>query len=886
MKVYSDKSAAVAPPLRIYVGTTAIHFRAMKNGNIGNGVNLSKFIQTTLLESEYDYRLSRWLPTYRYCTYDEENSMAYLPRYALDKLEMALRYLGVPYELIQEEPYTPRMVKIPLKKNVAPRENQVEIIDFLSDPELNFQPVSAQTSIGKALANNTPVKIPGGWKPIGELKVGDTVIAQDGTPSKVIGVYPQGKKELWLVRFRDERWVLTDEEHQWTVYTPASFYSKSHYGEPFTISTREIASLLRIPSYKNRIHIPLIQGEQGEDKDFLIDPYVLGVFVGDGCLSHNQLKLDTDEWIIRKVISRLPGCDCTIRRYDDYQVDYACSASFKKLNPVGQKLKQHLQQYGLMGKRAWEKSIPPEYLEGSYNQRLELIRGLMDTDGYISDPSKSFGRHGEPSHCGVPEFSTTSYVLARQFQRLIWSVGGSCTLRIKTPFYTYKGQRLRGRTAYIIHFRIRNLADLVTLPRKQKNAQYPSQYAHKLRLGVTSVTKTAMTSDCTCIEIDHPSKLYVIKDYIATHNTFCSIAASSKYGMVTMIVLGLLIPQWYKSLRQFTQLSTADIYVVQGFNTLKKLWDMFKEGYRPKVIIFATRTLLLYAQSKTDSYDDLPSYREFQHQFGIGVKIIDEVHLGFNTNVLIDLYSNIKHNIYLSATYGRSNYTGKRIFNTVFPPELVYGSQVRKKYTAIYSVSYSLGLGGTVEDKVRTLKGYNHARYENYVMRIKELKQDYMTRVIPSALTEFYLNRHQPQFKVLVLCQTQKFAECIYKAITEYMTKYTFTDAKGKKHKRSIGLFFSGTTKQEELTKDIVVSTVKSCGTGMDLKGLICCINTVSFSSSVLSVQMVGRLREIPGEETVFVDLWCRDVPSHHRHIAARMNEYTKIAKRVATSEL
>ena len=517
MKVYSGKSAAVAPPLRIYVGTTAIHFRAMKNGNIGNGVNLGKFIQTTLLESEYDYRLSRWLPTYRYCTYDEENSMAYLPRYTLDKLEMTLRYLGVPYELIQEEPYTPRMVKIPLKKNVAPRENQVEIIDFLSDPELNFQPVSAQTAAGK---------------------------------------------------------------------------------------------------------------------------------------------------------------------------------------------------------------------------------------------------------------------------------------------------------------------------------------------------------------------------------TFCAITASSKYGMVTMIVLGLLIPQWYKSLRQFTQLSTADIYVVQGFNTLKKLWDMFKEGYRPKVIIFATRTLLLYAQSKTDSYDDLPSYREFQHQFGIGVKIIDEVHLGFNTNVLIDLYSNIKHNIYLSATYGRSNYTGKRIFNTVFPPELVYGSQVRKKYTAIYSVSYSLGLGGTVEDKVRTLKGYNHARYENYVMRIKELKQDYMTRVIPTALTEFYLNRHQPQFKVLILCQTQKFAECIYRAITEYMTKYTFTDAKGKKHKRSIGLFFSGTTKQEELTKDIVVSTVKSCGTGMDLKGLICCINTVSFSSSVLSVQMVGRLREIPGEETVFVDLWCRDVPSHHRHIAARMNEYTKIAKRVATSEL
>ena len=822
MKVYSEP---VAPPLRIYVGTTAIHFRAAKNGSIGGGVNLGKFIQSYLLESEYDYRLSRWLPTYRYCTYDEENSMAYLPRFTLDKLEATLRQFGVHFEVIQDEPYTPRAVKIPLKKHVAPRENQHEIIDFLSNTALEFKPLSARTGIGKGLPNETPVKIPGGWKPIGTLNVGDVVTAQDGTPSRVIGVYPQGTEEIWEIEFKDYRTIETDSDHLWTIY------SSPYSDKTQVVSTEELSSLVQ----KEQIHIPVICSEQGPEKTVSIDPYIFGAFIGKGYLLGGQLYLEVNEEVIDKIIARLPGCICIkTKRYD---VSYLI---IRLSNSAGQKVLNAFTRE-VLNQQFWKRSIPAEYIEGSHEQRLALVQGLMEANGSnFSDEAR---------------YGTLSAILADQFRDLIWSLGGICYFR-----------GIQGRE-YV--FRIE-------LPSPTK----------KLRLGIVSVVKTDRQKECTCIAIDHPSKLYVTKQYLATHNTACAIMSAHNLGLVTMVVLPLLIPQWYSEFKQFTQLKTADIYVIQGFNTLKKLWGMFKEGYRPKVIIFATRTLLLYAQSKTDHYDDLPSYQEFQKKFGIGVKIIDEVHLGFNTNVLIDLYSNIKHNIYLSATYGRSNHIGKRIFNTVFPPEMVYGSQSKKKYTIIYSVSYSIGLGGSEEDKFRTFQGYNHARYENYVLGVRELRQEFMTRVIPMALTEFYLNRQQPQFRALILCQTQRFAEAIYASINEYMSRYTFTDKKGKKHKRSIGLFFSGTTKQEELTKDIVISTIKSCGTGMDLKGLICCINTVSFSSSVLSVQMVGRLREIPDEDTVFVDLWCRDVSSHHRHISARMNEYTKIAKQVITTKL
>lgn len=360
--------------------------------------------------------------------------------------------------------------------------------------------------------------------------------------------------------------------------------------------------------------------------------------------------------------------------------------------------------------------------------------------------------------------------------------------------------------------------------------------------------------------------------------TVMTMMAMSHLSLTTMIVLPCLIPQWYKAIRQFTTVKPDEIYVIQGFDSLKKLWKMRQRGYFPKIIIFATRTLLLYATTSSAAYEDVPSYNDFQRAFGIGVKVIDEVHLGFNTNVLIDLSSRIQHNLYLSATYKRTNRIGRRIFDMVFPKELIYTGNKKKAYTVITLLSYSIGLGGSEISQFLTYKGYNHAKFESYILKLRELSQEFFYRVIPAALKMYYLDRKKDGFKALVLCQTQDFAKMLYKAILTY--------TKQQEEKYRIGLFFSGTTKQSELSKDIIISTVKSCGTGMDIPGLICCINTISFSSPVLAIQMAGRLREIPGEETQFIDLWCRDISVHMRHKESRILEYKSIAKRLDFAEL
>ena len=96
----------------------------------------------------------------------------------------------------------------------------------------------------------------------------------------------------------------------------------------------------------------------------------------------------------------------------------------------------------------------------------------------------------------------------------------------------------------------------------------------------------------------------------------------------------------------------------------------------------------MYAVSRPSPYDSLPSYKKLQETIGFATKIFDECHLNFYANTQIDLQSSISHNIYLSATYMRSDPQGKKIFNLVFPPERRFGEQQVKKYSTVLNIDF------------------------------------------------------------------------------------------------------------------------------------------------------------------------------------------------------
>lgn len=168
-------------------------------------------------------------------------------------------------------------------------------------------------------------------------------------------------------------------------------------------------------------------------------------------------------------------------------------------------IRDSLGKLGLYGLGSHERFIPAIYKEAAVEQRMELVRGLMDTDGYVCVD-------------GSLSFTTTSPQLANDFQELIWSLGGIAKQTTKVGAYRVKGVKVRGRTAYTVRFRVRNGRDFVTLERKKVRLSDSNQYSDVLALGIKSIERDG-DEETKCILVDTPQHLYLTDGYVVTHNT-------------------------------------------------------------------------------------------------------------------------------------------------------------------------------------------------------------------------------------------------------------------------------------------------------------------------------------------------------------------------------
>lgn len=353
--------------------------------------------------------------------------------------------------------------------------------------------------------------------------------------------------------------------------------------------------------------------------------------------------------------------------------------------------------------------------------------------------------------------------------------------------------------------------------------------------------------------------------------TISAIYSAVKLGYPALVLLQGLLDQWIQSILKFTDVDEKDICVLKGVDSLILLWHRIAEGYRPKFIIASTRTMTNYILEPQNKYTKIPSYTSLCETLGIGTKIIDECHLNFNTNSLIDMKSNIKVNIYLSATYQRSSRDGRRIFNMYFPDKLKFGNQFIKKYATVEMVYYHLCIPPTDLGRFKSDRGYNHAVYEKYLRKHKQLMKLYVNEVIYPLLNSFFCEKAKLNQHCLILVKTRDFAEELYSRLAKKIVN------------TSMSIFFSGDPGiyglEENLHKDIIISTISSCGTGRDIKGLKTCICTVSMSSQPQSLQCLGRLREIPGEDVYYVDLCNEEIHSHRSHAQLRIQYFKNRVK-------
>ena len=375
--------------------------------------------------------------------------------------------------------------------------------------------------VGKSQPLYAKVKTPSGWTTIGKLSIGDYITAIDGSSTTITGVYPQGKKETYEIEFSDGRVARSSKDHLWTIYGKFGNSRKTASGysvKNLDFKTVELSHIIEKSkinkSYLKSIRIPLVTDANIQhDISVPIDPYLLGALIGDGCYAPNKMGFTSaDPFIVDKVRSLLPENSYITRSGSkiDFKINGRNSSTFK---PGGSRYREKtpnpliekLTDLGIYGQRSHEKHIPEIYHQISSSQKIKLLQGLMDTDGYVSTNSSL-------------SYSTTSLQLAKDVVEIVRSIGGIALIHAKTnKTYMYNGVAVPCRDSYDVGIRYRNPAALVSLPRKLERINPNYQYAN-LKLGIKNI-KYIGDEESQCIMIEHPSHLYITDNYVVTHNT-------------------------------------------------------------------------------------------------------------------------------------------------------------------------------------------------------------------------------------------------------------------------------------------------------------------------------------------------------------------------------
>jgi phosphate starvation-inducible PhoH-like protein len=363
---------------------------------------------------------------------------------------------------------------------------------------------------GRAQPVATPVLTPDGFRPIGSLTVGDLVIGSDGKPTPVLGVYPQGEKDIYRVTTQDGASTLASGDHLWAVATR----DDRRRGKPLRVlTTRDMIGNLRANHY-HRYELPLHSGPvRFPHREIPMDAYALGLLLGDGCLTGTSTPsfASRDPELAWELQLRLPGIQVRPRREIHYQLNQTTSP-WGTTTLVENPVTAVARQLGLHGTRSESKFVPDLYLYNSAKVRLAILQGLLDTDG---GPVTQKDRT-----CRI-QYTTTSTRLRDDVIFLVRSLGGIAYQRTRpalgrTPGLASGHPVYHRRDAHVIDIRLPAGIEPFRLTRKR--AAYNAAGGGRPMRFIESI-EPAGTAEAVCISVAAADSLYTTEDFLLTHNT-------------------------------------------------------------------------------------------------------------------------------------------------------------------------------------------------------------------------------------------------------------------------------------------------------------------------------------------------------------------------------
>lgn len=466
--------------------------------------------------------------------------------------------------------------KITEKINRKILPHQEEAIKFLITNKKSI--LADSMGLGKAQPVSTVIPTPQGPRAIGTLKVGDQVYGSDGKVHNVIGVFPQGVKKTYRLYFTDNTEARCCDEHLWIVKDRSKLkpewgvvrFKDIFDGGWFYQSAKTYARLC--------YEIPISKAVESDEVEHYIHPYVLGLYLGDKCkepvIDTMSLPLPRPVHSYKDEVNSLLKDGYTVqkRKWLDLVYRYRVIGD-DELNEENNKFGQEIERMGLKEEPRF-RFIPTEYMNGSVEQRLSLIQGIMDADG-------KFGRGGT-----FFKFSTFSEKLAWGMRKLILSLGGIANIKRK------KMKKHPYRMEYIIEFNL-YLNPFRVGPQAERFNEKPEKYAEYSRL-IRNAAKDK-EEECVCIKVDSDDESYLTEDYVVTHNTITSIvsALAGDYNKILVITKANLKTQWKQEISLYENPDNIEIVKGSKWTPGKKFtvinYDIIKNFYEvPKEIEYQT----------------------------------------------------------------------------------------------------------------------------------------------------------------------------------------------------------------------------------------------------------------------------------------------------------
>lgn len=672
--------------------------------------------------------------------------------------------------LIHREPTKPaRKFKLSLKEGRVLRPHQVDAKAFAIEPvhENDFfaKLIAMPVGTGKSLDNRTPVQTPTGWVPIGKLKVGDEVIACDGTATKVTGVYPQGILPTFSVTFEDGRKVRASEDHLWSI---------TCLGDTVVRTTGEIRELLK----ESPVSIPLATPYRKDAVHLHYDPY-------------------------------LEGIRCARSHTDERNA-----------------------------------SIDAQFLEGSPEQRQDLLNGILDATGDRIDETGKF------------RIELLSEVLAAQVQGIIRSLGGKAKLSYRK---TNEG------VTWVLKGELQPL------------------YVNKGSLALTSIVPSE-DAYCTCISVDHPDKLFVVNDFIVTHNTVTLCGIIAEVGERTMIgILPRYSKKWGGDLLENLDVDPKKIMMIEKTSQLRGVIDLCIRGGAktlPPLLIITLTTMRAFIESFEEDpenckedYGCVPT--ELWGLLEIGIFAIDEAHQHLYSVFKASLYLHGPKFIALSGTMRTEDDFEEKVQNVIFPKIKRFLNVKMEKYIDLEFIEYNFipAILPKMRYQVFGRPDYSHTALEASIIRHPPVLRDYI-HMTEDLLYHGYINRREPGEKAGIYVGTVEMA-------TKFVEFLTLRHPKLNVVRYCAG---AGDKYEDLMACDVYVSTIQSAGTALDIARLICVICTTMVSSSKTNIQVLGRLRKLPnGREVIMFMPYCRQIPKHHKYTNFRREIFKDITRSIRT---